>query len=86
MSAVEFSHPDGDHVLIFHAETSCMIRIETQPNLPGWIELGYSFHDNPILIDTDDEWDAFVEMIECADQVQKRARWARAQYSKEQKP
>ncbi len=86
MSAVEFIHPDGNHVLIFHSENSCIIRIETNPGLPGWVEIGYSFNCNPILIDTGDEWDAFVEMIERADQIQKHARLARAQYEKEKKP
>ncbi len=83
MSAIQIDHPDGNHVLILHAENSAIIRIETHPTYPGWVEIGYTFHESPIMIDTDDEWDAFVEMVSLADTVQKAARAAREQYKKD---
>lgn len=82
MSAIEFVHPDGRHSLIVHAENSAIIRIETAPVDPGWIEVGYAFNDSPILVDTEEEWDALVEMVLLADKVQKQARKARKELEK----
>lgn len=85
MRAIEFAHPDGKHTLILHGQNSAIIRIETDPTFPGWVEIGYAFHENPIMIDTDEEWDAFVEMIALADTVQKRARKDRQEFYKDER-
>lgn len=61
-------HPDNNHTLVFASDCELMIRVETNLDWIGWVEIGLPF-SQPVMFDSFKEWKAFMEMINAADEI-----------------